>query len=244
MEMRSKLPPQFYVALEIRRPLKGWAIHSAVLELMGFYHDHFDMVFPTLNTPLLLFKHIRNLGLPSTYALLSLRCLTDSTLVEIYPAVKRLAALLHMDFEHPVPQRGTRHSISYPEIRLMSLIVVATKLSHPFDDISRYSVGESDPSTVQIDWTKWTQIMAEPPKDGLKRGEEIHVTDEDVLSMSEKAMDNYLDWYQGNWIDDRPPKSIQSICFGETILTTCSYRANTRALSSGGGTPTHDRRAG
>lgn len=90
----------------------------------------------------------------------------------------------------------------------MSLIVIATKLSQPFDHISRYPVGESDPSTVQIDWAKWAEIMAEPPTDGLNRGEEIHVTDADVLGMSEKAMDDYLDWYQGTWIDDRRPKSM------------------------------------
>jgi RNA polymerase I-specific transcription initiation factor RRN7 len=89
----------------------------------------------------------------------------------------------------------------------MSLIVVATKLSQPFDDISRYSVSDLDPSTVQIDWKKWAKIMAGAPTDGLRRGEEIHVADEDVLGMSEKAMDDYLDWHQRTWVDDRPHKS-------------------------------------
>ena len=92
----------------------------------------------------------------------------------------------------------------------MSLIIVATKLSQPFDNISRYLQGESDPSTVQIDWGKWPQIMVESPSVGLRRGDEIHVTDVDVLSMSEKEMDDYLDFYQRNWADDRDPKSIQS----------------------------------
>ena len=90
----------------------------------------------------------------------------------------------------------------------MSLIVIATKVSQPFDEIVRYSENESDPSTVQIDWTKWAQIMEDPPSDGLKRGKEIHVKDTDVQSMNEKAIDDYLNWHQRNWIDDRDPKSM------------------------------------
>jgi RNA polymerase I-specific transcription initiation factor RRN7 len=107
----------------------------------------------------------------------------------------------------------------------MSLIIIATKLSQPFDNFSRYPESESDPSTVQIDWTKWTQIMSEPPSDGLRRGEEIHVTDADVFSMSEKAMDDYLEWHQRTWIDDRNPKSKCSF-FVWILLTCCSRGTN------------------
>ena len=63
--MRSKLPAHFHSALEIRAPLKGSAIYSAVLNLVGFYHLHFEMIFPALNAPLLLIMHMRDLGLPS-----------------------------------------------------------------------------------------------------------------------------------------------------------------------------------
>jgi hypothetical protein len=91
----------------------------------------------------------------------------------------------------------------------MSLIVIATKLSQPFDDIFRYPKSDADPSSVQIDWKKWVQIMAEPPSHGLRRGEAIHITDADVLGMSKKAMDDYLDWHQRNWIDDRNAKSMR-----------------------------------
>jgi RNA polymerase I-specific transcription initiation factor RRN7 len=90
----------------------------------------------------------------------------------------------------------------------MSLIAVATKLSQPFDDLPRFPESDSDPSTVRIDWTKWAEIMSELPSDGLKRGEEIHVTDADVMTMSKKMTDDYLDWYQNNWMDDRRPKSM------------------------------------
>lgn len=90
----------------------------------------------------------------------------------------------------------------------MCLIIVATKLSHPFDDIVRHPESDSDPTTVRIDWVKWCAIMTEKECEELRRGEEIKIIDSDVLSMSEKKLDDYLDWYQRTWIDDRNPKSM------------------------------------
>ena len=60
-----RLPAHFHSALEIRSPLKGTSIYGAILEMVEFYHIHFEMVFPPLNSPLLIFKHVRDLGLPS-----------------------------------------------------------------------------------------------------------------------------------------------------------------------------------
>jgi RNA polymerase I-specific transcription initiation factor RRN7 len=65
--MRSKLPGHFYSALEIRAPLKGGTLCGAALDLVEFYNLHFEMVFPPLNYPLLIFKHIRDLGLPGRF---------------------------------------------------------------------------------------------------------------------------------------------------------------------------------
>ncbi len=67
--MRSKLPAHFYSALEIRAPLEGVALYVTALELVEFYNLYFEMVFPPLNSPLLIFKHIRDLGLPGMFFL-------------------------------------------------------------------------------------------------------------------------------------------------------------------------------
>ena len=96
----------------------------------------------------------------------------------------------------------------YPEIQLMSLIVIVTKLSQPFDDILRSPENDSDPTTMRMNWEKWQEIMAEEPIDGLRRGEEVKDKDVDVLSMTGKKLDDYLDWYQRTWIDDRDQKSM------------------------------------
>jgi len=115
--------------------------------------------------------------------------------------------MLGLDFTYPILLKRNGGVLAYPEIQLMSLIVVATKLSHPFDDIVRYPESDSDPTTVKINWSKWQEIMSEEASDGFQRGEEIKVTDSDALEMSEKKMDDYLDWYQRTWIDDRNAKS-------------------------------------
>jgi RNA polymerase I-specific transcription initiation factor RRN7 len=121
--------------------------------------------------------------------------------------VRRLVSLLDLDFTYQ-KQKGGHRTTAYPDIQLMSLIVVATKLSQPFDSITRYPENESDPSTLQIDWLKWAQTIAKSPSNGLRRGQETLVTDADVSRMTEKQMDDYLDAYQRTWIDDRDPKSM------------------------------------
>ncbi len=125
----------------------------------------------------------------------------------MYPAVRRLASLLEIDFSWPILLKRAPSVAAYPEVRLISLIVVATKLGHPLDDITRIPENDIDPTIVKIDWTKWREIMMNSPSRGLKRGDEITVTDVDVMDMNGKKMDDYLDWYQRTWIDDRAPKS-------------------------------------
>ncbi|TAQ91213.1 hypothetical protein B7494_g399 [Chlorociboria aeruginascens] len=194
-EMRAHLPPHYHSAFEMRTILKGFSLHKAVLLMQEFYHANFEMVFPPLNVPLLLFKHVRDLALP----------------VEIYPAVQRLATLLDIDFTYPVTQHRYYGTSSYPEIRLMALIVVATKLSQPFDDIPRHPENETDPTAIKLVWGKWRQIMSEKSSNGFKKGDQMKVTDADILSMSGKKLDEYLDWYQSTWTDDRDPKMAEQM---------------------------------
>jgi RNA polymerase I-specific transcription initiation factor RRN7 len=127
--------------------------------------------------------------------------------VEIYPAVRRLATMLEIDFSYPRLDEKQYGIMACPEIQLMSLIVICTKLSQPFDNIPRYPDNDSDPTIARIDWSRWSTTMTEKLHRDLKRGEEIKVKDFDVWDMNAKKMDDYLDWYQRTWIDDRNPKS-------------------------------------
>ena len=100
-----------------------------------------------------------------------------------------------------------RQGTASPEIQLVSLIVIATKLAHPFDNVNRTPDSYSDPSATKIDWSQWVKMTAQEPPSGLARGKAITITDADVWNLDAKKLDDYLDWYQNTWIDDRDPKS-------------------------------------
>lgn len=127
--------------------------------------------------------------------------------MEIYGAVRRLANLLEIDFSYPIQRSKSSGLTNCPEIQLVSLIVIATKLAYPFDDTTRVPQSYSDPSAVAIDWDKWIKATRDEPPKGLKRGEEIKVMETEVWDMDAQMLDDYLDWYQQTWIDDRDPKS-------------------------------------
>ena len=127
-------------------------------------------------------------------------------LVEIYTAVRTLASLLAIDFTFPPPAFRQNMS-SLPEICLISLLVIAVKLYHPFDSLPRYTKNLTELGILTVDWDVWIQAQKDhdchPPTEGsLGRGNEIAVTEDDVFSLSGKQLDDYLDWYEKTWIDE------------------------------------------
>lgn len=204
--MKTKLPAQRHAALEIRIPLSGISLSRAVLDLMDFYHITFSMQFPSINMPVLLFKYLRDLGLPSRTSTHWSRACCLLTLVEVYPAVRQLARMLEIDFTYPILEGRLSGVTKYPEIQLICLVVLATKLSQPFDDTPRLPESESDPTVLRLDWERWKSIMIEDAG-VLKKGEEIHITEGSVFKMDAKELDEYMDWYQAMWMDDRDTKS-------------------------------------
>lgn len=123
--------------------------------------------------------------------------------------------MLNIGFSYPVLRQSPR-DIQDPEVQLVTLIVVATKLSQPFDTIERKPTSESDASAVKIDWDEWQEIMQIPAAEGLERGKEIEVNDSTVMGMDGKEIDDYLDWFQRMWLDDRESKgkllSFDCVC--------------------------------
>lgn len=209
-DMRIKLPQQYHTALGVRAPFNGNTFHRTILSQIDYFHIEFDMVFPPLNVPLLLFKHVRDLGLPGNVPSQFEYSASNKEIVEIYPAVHRLSKILKMDFSYPILHQSTSRAIQDPEVHLVTLIVIATKLSQPFDDIKRTPISEADASALKMDWDEWRELMKDPPMAGLKRGEEMEVTDDAVMTMDGQKIDDYLDWFQRMWLDDRETKCTRS----------------------------------
>lgn len=88
----------------------------------------------------------------------------------------------------------------------MALIVVATKLLFPFDDLERHPATAKEPATQSINWSLWARAQThfdrrENASGSISKEKAIQLTDKDVLNMAPSQLDEYMDWYESNWID-------------------------------------------
>ena len=189
-EMKGRLPAEYLLALDTTSPLKAGYLRKTIHNTCLLYHHHFQLDFPPLNMPLLLYKHIRGLALP----------------IDAFQAVTKIAKILSMDFSFPKPRRHQRIS-HLPEMALVSLLVIVIKLYHPFNAIHYSAISSADVAILAVDWDAWIAArrahesrMVDP--EHLSRGSEINVTEEDAMEMTGTQLDDYLDWYERTWVDE------------------------------------------
>ncbi len=169
------------------------------------YHRAFGLLLPPLNHEILLYKYITYLALP----------------LEIFPAVQRLAQLIRSDFRYYITNETRRKQVSaFPEVELMSLLVIAVKLLYPFDGVRRHPQSAHEPTTQQMDWMFWKRrrqgLARCPPGSNLARGSEIDVRDTDVFQMGQQELDTYMNWYQKTWVKE--PRSGPEDSMNKEIL--------------------------
>ncbi|KAF7509431.1 hypothetical protein GJ744_007994 [Endocarpon pusillum] len=190
-DIREKLPGEYHEALDTTVMLQPQDLHGAVSDLGSLYHRAFGLSLPPLNYEILLYKYITYLALP----------------LEIFPAVQGLAQLTRSDFRYSITKEiRRRQGSAFPEIVLMSLLVVAVKLLYPVDEAQRQPQSLHEPAIQQMDWLSWKRrrqdLAKNPPKTGLARGSEIEVRDTDVFKMSQQELDSYMNWYQKTWVKE------------------------------------------
>lgn len=67
-ELLDRLPGPYHRALTVRNAaFQGGELHQAALDLVLEYHLNYELVFPELNTPLLLLDYLKELALPGQY---------------------------------------------------------------------------------------------------------------------------------------------------------------------------------
>lgn len=89
----------------------------------------------------------------------------------------------------------------------MCLLIIAVKLDHPFDAITRHVRSLADSAALTIDWAVWVDAQSshgvhDSGEAHLERGSEINVTEKDVMNMTGKDMDTYMDWYERTYVDE------------------------------------------
>jgi len=186
--MRERLPGTYQHLLEpniLKQPQK---LHQAVVDQLSILSTGFGMVVPSINIPLVLYKWLRQLALP----------------IELFSATQRLALILEIDFSFtPSAISDSNVALRYPEPRLMAILVMATKLLFPMDDTERHSSVATDLNALSMDWEVWSKQQSrgrDENKDERPMGfdETLALSEQDVLSLSDDKLDQYLDWYESH----------------------------------------------
>ncbi|KAI1849359.1 hypothetical protein JX265_012080 [Neoarthrinium moseri] len=192
--VKDRLPAKYHRALQVRDHIKRGKLLATAQELAITLNVHAELKLPPLNYVPILVDYIQQLTLP----------------VEIYFMVKCLSQLLEADFGFPDANSKRVRAMDNPEVLLITLVVVSTKLLHPLDGVQRPPISEGDPRTTQINWEEWRKTREQPPQkseDKLERGTEHEITANEALTMDKQKMDDFMDWFERMWItqgDDEP----------------------------------------
>lgn len=203
LSMRDRLPGQLQESLEPQTLLRVEILQRNVLDLLTSLDSDVGMQAPPLNHPLVLYRWVKAMHLP----------------LEVYVTAQRLGGLLGLDFQYNVDAKERcRISLRCPEVRLMVMIVIATKMLFPFDHAKRYPTSASDMTALKMDWDAWQRIQdgRNVVHDGNRENvgsnrlasqdESSHLTYQTAFTMTEsqsldladERLDAYLDWYEGN----------------------------------------------
>ncbi|EHK20258.1 uncharacterized protein TRIVIDRAFT_48665 [Trichoderma virens Gv29-8] len=181
-EMRDRMPAAYIQVLKLpfRSSIEGDELHRVVMDLVLSYDFNYSLVFPEINHVPELIQFAKELALP-----------IDSII-----AARKLASILGQQFHFPI-EKFTNPRLDYPEIRLMALLIVATKLYFPLSDhtsISRLQ-NASSLQMPTLDWERWRQGRGNlPTQRDIKttKFDFDKVTPSQVVSMEDDELDAYF----------------------------------------------------
>lgn len=185
--MKERLPAEYQRLLEPQDLLPPERVHSNTLKMAVMFNGDFGMALPPLNVPLLLYRWIQSLVLP----------------LEVFAGTQRLGKVLDLDMSSFIASKTHRIVVlRYQEAQLMALVVVATKLLFPLDDIERRVYQPTDLSSLALDWDAWSKLHNSGHENEndhqLTFAQAFDFNESDCLSAADDKLDAYLDWYEDN----------------------------------------------
>ncbi|CAI6330662.1 unnamed protein product [Periconia digitata] len=192
IDMRDQLPGTYRDVLDPNSLLSFKTLYSSLISIQAAFEDEYGIEWPPLNVPVILFRFMKELALP----------------LEIYPATRRLATLLQYDFTCNSQKRKIVSVEHLPEAHLIGCLVVCVKLLYPFDGARRYPTSIDEPATMKLDWNQRASIMrkSKQPTENSENKyiaeELINLRPEDVPFMNGDQIDQYLAFYQENFVDE------------------------------------------
>lgn len=197
--MRARLPSTYhsvfspYALLSLRR------FYSSAANLQMAMEHKFSIAWPALNVPVLLLQYLKHLALP----------------LELFDATIRLGEKLGYDFAlYMTPNRRLR-VFDLPEARLISCLVICVKLMYPFNNTDCYPRTLIEPAATGIDWKIWSGLIQQQRGEGRSGGNRYttellsQVEENDVFLMSNDQLDQYLDFYLINFMDEANPQATE-----------------------------------
>lgn len=214
--MKENLPGHYRAELFPSPLLSYRKFYRSITDLKVSLRREYGITWPKLNTPLLLFRALRDLGLP----------------LEVYSAALRVATIVGYSFDALPKEETWRIGVRHlPEAQMAACVVLAVKLLYPFDyrDVGRYPASFSEPAAAVVNWKEWDELVAalkmkkkenstrdEGNEDEVEVGEEgekhekkvltaeemLKLEGEDVFSLSTEQMDQYLDFYTTSFVDE------------------------------------------
>ncbi|KAJ4354304.1 uncharacterized protein N0V89_006038 [Didymosphaeria variabile] len=190
--MRNRLPATYHSAFSPYSLLNLRRFYTAYTNMLAGLELKYSIAWPSLNVPVVLFRYLKDLALP----------------LELYDATMRLGEKLGYDFALYIAPRQKFNITSLPEARLISCLVICVKLIFPFDDSKRHPRSAAEPAATAMDWPAWSGLIKEA-RAAERGGRHRYTTEEltkvqekDVFSMSGAELDQYLDFYLANFVDE------------------------------------------
>ncbi|KAK9365259.1 hypothetical protein V1509DRAFT_633640 [Lipomyces kononenkoae] len=208
--MRQHLDVRYQHIFEPRNiPIQG-LLHNFCGYITGILLERHKITVEPPSRTVLLFRYVHDLFLP----------------LEIYQAVLHLSNYLDLDFSFQTNRKPKRREF-HPEIKLMALVVIATKLCFGLDGVLRMPKTLSEPAAQHLDWNLWKrslmstwdkekwmkmndEIGAKPTNNGkltgkmaaaaseTKRGP-YNYDNDDVAFWDSDQINKFLNFYQKTW---------------------------------------------
>ncbi|KAI4602365.1 Pol I core factor CF [Pestalotiopsis sp. 9143b] len=186
--VQNRMPAMYHRAFQVRDHIRQGRLFRTVQELAVAFDVHYSLKLPSFNYPQVLIQYILDLTLPT----------------EVYLMAKSLIQILGATFDFPDGSRKRIRAIDNPELFLIALVVVSTKLLHSLDGVERRPLDHDDLRAKQINWVEWQRSRAEAnakrSQGRLEPGTEYQVTPNTALLTDEDKMDDFMDWYEKMWV--------------------------------------------
>lgn len=238
LAMRARLPATLQQQLDgpsqLHRPAH---FHKNLLALVNTFHSDFGMLMPPVNYALVLHRWVQLLAIP----------------LEAQVAALRLARMLRVDFHYVSASSDAivlpNKSLRFPEVRLMTVLIVATKLLFPFDKIRRVPESSNHFAALKMDWERWQDIQkdssisdegnANSRNDAkLSFVEAYNMTENDALALHGDRLDDYIEWcathLASEELRDRTQAQRDDAVFRTALFETFPMRDKTFATASAG----------